>query len=141
MKRLSLLLVLLAALTGCEQLGIPDSAKEAAKKEAEGKAIGAACRQSGRALEDCFALNPAAVKSSVFTGWREMNDYMAENKLEVVKPEFVPGGLLPARRKAEKTESAETEAADETTEKTAASAPRASASARARARLAKSESH
>ena len=40
-------------LAGCEQLGIEDPAKVAEAREAEGKAIGGACRHSGRALEDC----------------------------------------------------------------------------------------
>jgi hypothetical protein len=37
-------------------------------------------------LEDCFNLNPNAPKSAVFTGWKEMNDYMTLNKIEVVTP-------------------------------------------------------
>jgi hypothetical protein len=76
----------LAALTGCEQLGIPDP-KHAA---AEGQAIGAACRQAGRALEDCYQLNPSAPKSAVFSGWREMNDYMTVHKIADVKPLLPP---------------------------------------------------
>jgi hypothetical protein len=94
MRRLILALTLLMSLSACEQLGIPDPRKDALQKEAEGKAIGGACRQSGRALEDCYALNPTAAKAAIFTGWREMNDYMTENKLDIVKPELpqtVPG--------------------------------------------------
>ena len=49
------------ALGGCEQLGLEDPAKVAAIKEAEGKAIGGACRHSGRALEDCYVMNPRAL--------------------------------------------------------------------------------
>ena len=76
-----------------------DPAKEAATRDEEGKAIGGACRQSGRALEDCFTLNPNAIKASVFNGWKDMNDYMTQNKIETVKPEFpVPGMLGPKRR-------------------------------------------
>lgn len=73
-------------LAGCEQLGIEDPAKVAASKEAEGKAIGAACRQSVRAIEDCYALNIKASKAAIFAGWREMDEYMRENKLEGVVP-------------------------------------------------------
>jgi hypothetical protein len=73
-------------LAGCEMLGIPDPAKEAAAKEAEGKAIGSACRHAMRAIEDCYTLNPKALKSAVYTGWREMDEYMRENKLEGVAP-------------------------------------------------------
>lgn len=86
MKRLALLLPLLAALTACEQLGIEDPAKVAAAKEAEGKAIGSACRHAMRAIEDCYVLNPKAQKAAIYTGWREMDEYMRENKLEGVLP-------------------------------------------------------
>jgi hypothetical protein len=77
-------LLILATLSACDQLGIEDPAKVAALKEAEGKAIGSACRQTGRALEDCFDLNPRALKSAIFTGWREMDGYMRDNKLETL---------------------------------------------------------
>lgn len=90
--RLLSLLLLITSLCACELLGIPDPAKEAERKDAEGKAIGSACRHAGRALEDCFALNTTAQKASVFAGWREMNDYMAQNKIENVKPELSAGG-------------------------------------------------
>lgn len=83
--RLSLLPLLLA-LTACEQLGIEDPAKAAAAKEAEGKAIGSACRHAMRAIEDCYTLNPKASKAAVYAGWREMDEYMRENKLDGVAP-------------------------------------------------------
>ncbi|MDC8774194.1 hypothetical protein [Roseateles albus] len=76
----------LLLLTGCEQLGIEDPAKLAAAKEAEGKAIGSACRNAMRAIEDCYTLNPKAQKAAVFNGWKEMDEYMRENKLEGVAP-------------------------------------------------------
>ncbi|MDB5800121.1 MAG: hypothetical protein JWL63_1060 [Rhodocyclales bacterium] len=99
MRALLLLTVLLLPLAACERLGIADPAKEQAIRDEEGKAIGGACRQSGRALEDCFTLNPNANKASVFNGWKDMNDYMMQNKIETVKPEFpVPGMLNPKRR-------------------------------------------
>ncbi|MDB5888979.1 MAG: hypothetical protein JWM03_1851 [Rhodocyclales bacterium] len=99
MRALLLLTILLLPLTACERLGIADPAKEAASRDEDGKAIGGACRQSGRALEDCFTLNPNANKASVFNGWKDMNDYMMQNKIETVKPEFpVPGMLSPKRR-------------------------------------------
>ena len=81
-----LLLPLLAGLSACDQLGIEDPVKVAAAKEAEGKAVGSACRHALRAIEDCYTLNPRAHKAAVFAGWREMNDYMTENKIEVVPP-------------------------------------------------------
>ncbi len=51
-------------LAGCEQLGIPDPAKANAQAEAEGRAIGSA--------------------------WKEMNDYMSENKIAEVIPQLPP---------------------------------------------------
>ncbi len=73
-------------LAGCEQLGIETPAKVAAAKEAEGRAIGGACRHSGRALEDCYNLNKRASKAAIFAGWRDMDAYMRENNIEIVPP-------------------------------------------------------
>jgi hypothetical protein len=73
-------------LVGCDLLGIEGASAVAARREAEGKAIGAACRHAGRAIEDCYGLNRKADKAAMFAGWREMNDYMRENKIEVVAP-------------------------------------------------------
>jgi hypothetical protein len=105
MKRLpviALALPLLAALSACEQLGIDDPAKVAAAKEAEGKAIGSACRHAMRAIEDCYVLNPKAQKAAVYTGWREMDEYMRENKLEGVAPVVPrPGSVKPKDDEAE----------------------------------------
>lgn len=90
MRRLTFTTVLLAAavLSGCDLFG-ESTEKVAAAKEAEGKAIGGACRHAGRAIEDCYALNKKADKASVFAGWRDMNDYMRENKIEAVPPQIV----------------------------------------------------
>jgi hypothetical protein len=73
-------------LAGCDLLGIEGASAVAARREAEGKAIGAACRHAGRAIEDCYGMNKRADKAAMFAGWREMNDYMRENKIEVVAP-------------------------------------------------------
>ena len=96
-------LLLIAALPlagGCdmlsEMLEIPNPAREHAIKEAEGRAIGSACRHAGRSLEDCYALNPTAEKASVFAGWRDMNDYMMEHKLDTVPSRLVPGAAQTA---------------------------------------------
>lgn len=80
----------LLLLTACEQLGIETPAQANEKREAEGKAIGGACRHAGRALEDCYQINPRAAKAAIYTGWRDMDAYMRENKLEVIEPEFEP---------------------------------------------------
>jgi hypothetical protein len=73
-------------LAGCDLLGIEGASAVAARREAEGQAIGAACRHAGRAIEDCYGMNKRADKAAMFAGWREMNDYMRENKIEVVAP-------------------------------------------------------
>jgi hypothetical protein len=78
-----------ALLSGCEMFGMESAEKIAAAREAEGRAIGGACRHAGRAIEDCFALNKRADKAAVFAGWRDMNDYMRENKIEPVPPTVV----------------------------------------------------
>ncbi len=75
-----------ALLSGCEMLGIESPEKVAAAREADGRAVGGACRHAGRAIEDCYALNKKADRAAVFAGWRDMNDYMRENKIEVVAP-------------------------------------------------------
>ena len=81
------MLALLCVLTGCDK---GDSNKEADRdlsiKEGDARATGSACRQAGRALEDCYTLNPESDRASVFAGWKDMNDYMRENKIEDVKP-------------------------------------------------------
>jgi hypothetical protein len=80
------LLASLLGLAGCEQLGIPTPAVEAAKREAEGKAIGGGCRHAARSVETCYEMNKRADKAAVFAGWREMNDYMRENNIEAMPP-------------------------------------------------------
>lgn len=83
-----LLLLPLTLLAGCNNPFGGESAETvAARKEAESKAVGGACRHAGRAIEDCFALNKRADKAAVFAGWREMNDYMRDNKIDAVAPQ------------------------------------------------------
>ena len=76
----------LFAATGCNLFGGESADAVAARREADGKAVGGACRHAGRAIEDCYTLNRRADKAAVYAGWREMNDYMRENKLEPVPP-------------------------------------------------------
>jgi len=86
MKRLALLLPLMLSLAACDQLGIDTPAKVEAARAAEGKAIGSACRQSMRALEDCYAMNPKASKAAIFSGWKEMDQYMRDNNIPAIAP-------------------------------------------------------
>ena len=89
------------ALSGCDMLGgalgIESPEKVAASRDAEGKAIGGACRHAARAIEDCYALNKKADKSAIFAGWRDMNDYMRENKIDPVAPQGVVTSLASAK--------------------------------------------
>ena len=88
----TLLISLASLLAGCDMLGIESASAVSAKREGEGKAVGSACRHAGRALEDCYVLNKRADKGAVFAGWREMNDYMRENKIEEITPQLPPPG-------------------------------------------------
>jgi hypothetical protein len=93
MRHLCLYLALVVGSTllgACDLLGIDSPEKVAAARDADGKAIGAACRQAARALEDCYALYKKADRSAIYAGWRDMNDYMRENKIEAVTPQLAP---------------------------------------------------
>jgi hypothetical protein len=88
MRRALLLIALpiAAQLAGCDALGIESADKIAAARQADGRAIGGACRHAARAIEDCYAIYRKADRSAIFAGWRDMNDYMRENKIEPVAP-------------------------------------------------------
>jgi hypothetical protein len=91
MRRLALVLAAVPAallITGCDMLGIDSPEKIAAQREADGKAIGSACRHAGRAIEDCFLIYKKSDRAAIFAGWRDMNDYMRENKIEPVAPQL-----------------------------------------------------
>jgi hypothetical protein len=96
MTRHAITIVLLALLAGCDMLGIESPERIAAVREADGKAVGGACRHAGRAIEDCYALNKKADRAAVFAGWRDMNDYMRENKIEAVPPQIAAASVKPA---------------------------------------------
>lgn len=106
-NKLLYLMVGLFVLTACERLGVPDPAKEAALREADAKATGSACRHAGRAIEDCYSLNPDAARAPIYAGWKEMNDYMRENTMTEVKPIVV----APASASASASDSEEGESA------------------------------
>lgn len=83
--RLAVLLLPLTAalLTGCLDK-VPGMGPDprTVVKENEAKAIGSACRHAMRGIEDCYTLNPKAPKAMVFAGWKDMDAYMREHKLE-----------------------------------------------------------
>ncbi len=83
-SRLILLAVTLL-LAGCDIAALLADPK-VAQREADARAIGAACRHGLRSIEDCYALNDKASKASVFAGWKDMDQYMRDNKVEGVPP-------------------------------------------------------
>ena len=81
LRRLALAAAMPVLLSACDIPGLgPDP--RAVQREAEAKAVGGACRHALRGLEDCFTLNPKAPKALVFAGWKDMDSYMREHKLE-----------------------------------------------------------
>lgn len=113
LKPRCLLPLVFLCLLGCEQvnqkLGLEDAEKKEARQEAEGKAVGSACRHSGRAIEDCYAIYSWLPKASVFAGWREMDTYMRENQIETIVPQLPPPESPSAAKKRKKA-AAEAEA-------------------------------
>lgn len=116
LTRIFLISITILALSGCEQvnqkLGLQDPAKKEAINEAEGKAVGSACRHSGRAIEDCYSIYAWLPKAPIFAGWREMDAYMRESNLETVTPQLPPPE--PPGNKKKKKPSAENGASEET---------------------------
>ncbi len=114
-KRFQLLPLFLLVLSGCDQvnqrLGLPDPAKT----EAEGKAVGSACRHSGRAIEDCYSIYNWLPKAAIFNGWKEMDTYMRENQLESIPPQLPPPE--PPNKKKKKAENTSTSNTDAPQEK------------------------
>lgn len=103
------LFALTLLLAGCDLATLMADPKEA-QREADARAIGSACRHGLRSLEDCYALNEKASKAAVFAGWKEMDQYMRDNKIEGI----VPVGKKPP----EPTEEVVTEAKSKAAEKT-----------------------
>lgn len=77
-----------ALLAGCNEIpGLGPDPRTVAK-ESEARAIGGACRHAMRGLEDCYALNPKSPKGLVFEGWKDMDSYMREFKIEGTQSVF-----------------------------------------------------
>ena len=106
----SIVAALSLTLTGCDfiqqQMGIEDQAAKAARTDAEVKAVGCACRQSGRAIEDCYSIYSWLPKAPIYEGWRDMDAYMRDNKLETVEPQLPPVAAPGARKKVPTAEEA-----------------------------------
>lgn len=110
-----LILSLTLLLAGCDIPGMgPDP--RVLQREADGKAIGGACRYALRGIEDCYNLNAKASKTAIFAGWKDMDQYMRDNKIE---------GQAPAPDKEEKEPVAETKKPPAAKEKPAEPKPKA----------------
>ena len=124
--------LLLIGLSGCDvvkqRMGIVDPAEKAAQSDAEGRAVGGACRQSGRAIEDCYSIYNWLPKAPIYDGWKEMDAYMRENQLETIAPQLPPPESPAAAKKRKKAEAAAAKAEASESEgekKTAESEPEA----------------
>ncbi len=83
-------LAIAVLLSGCDLAALLADPK-VAQKEADAKAVGGACRHGLRSIEDCYSLNEKAPRAAVFAGWKDMDQYMRDNKIEGVAPQ----GLKP----------------------------------------------
>ncbi len=96
MSRHLLILFTALLLSACDMLGLGPDPK-IAQREADAKAIGGACRHGLRSIEDCYTLNKGVNKAAIYAGWREMDEYMRENKLEGLRAEIpVAAPVTPA---------------------------------------------
>jgi hypothetical protein len=86
----TLLIALSLLLAGCDIEALLADPK-LVQKEADARAIGSACRHGLRSIEDCYSLNEKAPKAAVFSGWKDMDQYMRDNKMEGIAPQ----GLKP----------------------------------------------
>jgi len=86
--RLLPILAITLLLAGCDMLGLGADPR-VVQREADARAIGAGCRHSNRGIEDCYRLNERAPKTAVFEGWKQMDQYMRENKIEGTTPTAV----------------------------------------------------
>ena len=83
---LALAIVLPFMLAGCDNIEKLLADPKVAQREADAKAIGGACRHGLRSIEDCYGLNEKASKAAIYAGWKEMDQYMRDNKIEGVAP-------------------------------------------------------
>ena len=79
-----LLLAVVFILAGCDKIETLLTDPKIAQRVADSKAIGSACRYGMRSIEDCYAKNEKASKAAVFDGWKEMDQYMRDNKIDGV---------------------------------------------------------
>lgn len=81
-SRLLPILAIALLTAGCDVADLLGPDPRVVQREADGRAIGAACRHAMRGIEDCYRLNERSPKTAVFEGWKEMDKYMRDNKIE-----------------------------------------------------------
>lgn len=91
MKRRLAILSFALLLAGCDQITTLMTDPRIAQRAADAKAIGSACRYGVRSIEDCYALNDTVSKSGIFDGWKEMDQYMRDNKIEGIPSSAAKG--------------------------------------------------
>lgn len=102
--KLLAMLALCMTLSACDYFQKPPKATQTPEEaKAEGVALGAACRQVGHSLENCYERNPNSQKEGIFTGWKEMNEYMAAKDLPTLESS---SSKSTSRRERAKTEKA-----------------------------------
>ncbi len=79
-----ILLSMVLTLAGCDKIETLLTDPKIAQRVADSKAIGSACRYGMRSIEDCYAKNEKASKAAIFDGWKEMDQYMRDNKIDGV---------------------------------------------------------
>ena len=85
------MLALSLTLSACDYVASFSKPKQTPEEaKAEGIALGAGCRQAGQSLEDCYQRNPDSLKAGIFTGWKDMHEYMAAKNIQTVAPPPAP---------------------------------------------------
>ncbi|MFZ1180375.1 MAG: hypothetical protein WAN92_02440 [Herbaspirillum sp.] len=101
--KLLAMLALCMTLSACDYFQKPVTIQTPEEAKAEGVALGAGCRQVGHSLENCYERNPNSLKEGIFTGWKEMNEYMATKDLPTLESS---SSKSTSRRERAKTEKA-----------------------------------
>ena len=96
----NLAVIALMSLSGCNLETLLADPK-VAQREADAKAVGGACRHGLRSIEDCYSLNEKASRSAIFAGWKDMDQYMRDNKIEGVAPQGLKPNAAPPQAAAE----------------------------------------
>jgi hypothetical protein len=125
------LMAFVLLLGGCDLIDSLLADPKAIQREADAKAIGSACRHGLRSIEDCYTLNEKASKSAIFTGWKDMDLYMRENKIDGVEAKVtkaeIPGPVAADEQVVAESSKGKKDAADSKAKSKAKAADKAEA--------------